>query len=72
MTFRFTAIQDISDSALDVTLSVPNAGSTFDLASLIQPGPNGVSQVTAEILARTSTGSPRFLLILLSVHPPMT
>ncbi len=47
---------------LDVTLSVPNAGSTFDLASLIQPGPNGAGQVTAEILAAHVDGLPRFLL----------
>ncbi len=48
---RFTAIVNISDSALDVTLNVNGGGSTFDLASLAQLGPNGVSQVTAEILA---------------------
>jgi RHS repeat-associated protein len=53
---RFTSIVNIPDSSLNVTLSVVNSGALFDLSSLEQPGPSGVSTLTAEILAAQING----------------
>ena len=55
---RFTAIQ--RSSALhrwtSPSASPIPATTTFDLSSLVQPGPDGVSEVTAEILAAQING----------------
>ena len=53
---RFTSINNTADSSLDVTLSVIDPSTTVDLSTLEQPGPNGVSALTAEILAAQING----------------
>ena len=53
---RFTAIQNISDSRLDILLNVVDPTSSFDASSLLVPGPDGLSEVSAEILAAQIDG----------------
>ena len=49
-------IQDLSHTTVDVQLSTPAATDTYDLSSLLQPGPAGESLLSAQILAAQVNG----------------
>jgi RHS repeat-associated protein len=47
---RFTAINNIAHSPLDITLNVTDPSAPFNLFSCVDPIPGGVSELTAEVL----------------------
>ena len=55
---RYTAIQDLPHTSLDVTLSTPVFADNvlIDQSLFVQPGPDGVSGLTASILAAEMSG----------------